>query len=433
MHEFHYVGRDLRCEGVSLEALAKKFGTPLYVYSSGTLTGHFRSLDRAMAGVDHLICFAVKSNSNRSVLQTLARLGGGFDIVSGGELQRVIEAGGDPRCCAFAGVGKTEEEIRYALKQGVYTFNAESEPELERINAIARRARAVAPVAVRVNPDVAAGTHAKITTGTYKNKFGIAFEQIESVYARASRLKHLRLRGLQMHIGSQITEVTPFEQAIRKVVPLVSRLKQRHGLEFFSIGGGLGIVYQPALASGPANWWRSRAAKNILTPQRYAERLLPLVKSLGLRILMEPGRFISGNAGVLVTRVEFIKRTGRKNFIIVDAAMNDLIRPAFYDAYHEILPLRRAKRPTIPSDVVGPICESGDYFCHDRPLPKVVAGDYLVLMSAGAYGFVMASNYNTRPFPAEVMVNGKRAALVRERQSVRQIWAGEKLAPWLME
>jgi diaminopimelate decarboxylase len=432
MHQFHYVGRSLKCEGVSLENLARKFGTPLYVYSSRTLTDHFSRLDKAMSGVDHLICFAVKSNSNGSVLQTLARLGSGFDIVSGGELQRVIAAGGDPARCAFAGVGKTEQEIRFALEKGVYSFNAESEPELERINDIARRARAIAPVAVRVNPDIAAGTHAKITTGTYQNKFGIAFENIEAVYARASRLKNVRLRGLQMHIGSQITQVAPFEQAIRKVVPLITRLKQRHGLEFFSIGGGLGIVYQPALASGPAGWWRGSAAKGLLTPQRYAERLSPLVRPLGLRILMEPGRFISGNAGVLLTRVEFIKRTGRKNFIIVDAAMNDLIRPAFYDAYHEIVPLTRAGRATTPSDVVGPICESGDYFCHDRPLPRVAPGDHLALMSAGAYGFVMASNYNTRAMPAEVMVRGKNAALVGARQAVQAIWAREKLAPWLV-
>ena len=275
------------------------------------------------------------------MLRALARLGSGFDIVSGGELQRVIAAGGDPRQCVFAGVGKTESEIEFALRQGVYTFNAESEPELERINRVAARLKKTAPVAVRVNPDVEAHTHKKITTGTYENKFGIAFEQIEGVYARASKLKHLRLRGLQMHIGSQITEVSPFEQAVRKVLPLVTRLKERHGLEFFSLGGGLGIVYKPALASGAAAWWKSAAARRILTPQKYAARLLPLLKPLGLRILIEPGRFISGNAGILVTRVEYVKRTGRKNFLIVDAAMNDLIRPAFYEAYHEIVPVTR--------------------------------------------------------------------------------------------
>jgi diaminopimelate decarboxylase len=431
MHDFHYVRGQLHCENVSLEALAKKFGTPLYVYSQHTLTEHFQALDRAMAAVDHTICFAVKSNSNLSVLRTLARLGAGFDIVSGGELHRVMAAGGDPAKCVFAGVGKAEPEIEFALKQGVYSFNVESEPELERINRVAARLKRTASVAVRLNPDVAAKTHKKITTGTYQNKFGIAFEQIEGVYSRATKLKHLRLRGLQMHIGSQITEVAPFELAVRKVVPLVTRLNEKHGLEFFSIGGGLGIVYQPALASGSAAWWKSAAARNILTPERYAERLLPLVQPLGLRILMEPGRFISGNAGVLLTRIEYVKRTGKKNFLIVDAAMNDLIRPAFYEAYHEIIPLTRRTGGLISSDVVGPICESGDFFCQDRPLPKAGQGDYLALMSAGAYGSVMASNYNTRSLAAEVLVNGTRAALVRERQPVEQIWAGESVAPWL--
>jgi diaminopimelate decarboxylase len=431
MHDFRYVGNKLCCERVAIAALAKRFGTPLYVYSQHTLTTRFQELDKALAGVDHMVCFAVKSNSNQSVLRLLARLGSGFDIVSGGELQRVIAAGGDPRRCAFAGVGKTEAEIEFALRQGVYSFNAESEPELERINRVAARLKKTAPVALRVNPNVEAHTHKKITTGTYENKFGIAFEQIEGVYARASRLRHLRLRGLQMHIGSQITDVSPFEQAVRKVLPLVTRLKERHGLEFFSLGGGLGIVYKPALASGAAVWWQSAEGRRIITPQKYAARLLPLLKPLGLRMLIEPGRFISGSAGVLVTRIEYVKRTGRKNFLIVDAAMNDLIRPAFYEAYHEILPVVRKRSPMVRSDVVGPICESGDFFCQDRPLPKAREGDYLTLMSAGAYGFVMASNYNTRGLAAEVMVNGNQVALVRERQPIRDIWRGEKAAPWL--
>jgi diaminopimelate decarboxylase len=431
MHDFHYAGNRFCCEGVAVEALVRRYGTPLYVYSQHTLTEHFQALDRALAGVEHLVCFAVKSNSNQSVLRVLARSGSGFDIVSGGELQRVIAAGGDPRRCAFAGVGKTEPEIEFALRQGVYTFTVESEPELERIDRVAARLKETAPVAVRVNPNVEAHTHKKITTGTYENKFGIAFEQIDGVYARASKLKHLRLRGLHMHIGSQITEVGPFEQAVRKVLPLVTRLKQKHGLEFFSLGGGLGIVYEPALASGAAVWWRSAAAKQIITPEKYAARLVPLLKPLDLRILIEPGRFISGNAGILLTRVEYVKRTGKKNFVIVDAAMNDLIRPAFYEAYHEIVPVTRKPGALVKADVVGPICESGDFFCHDRPLPKVVQGDYLALMSAGAYGSVMASNYNTRCLAAEVMVSGSRSALVRERQPSREIWNGEKTAPWL--
>lgn len=431
MHDFHYINGKLHCEGVAAETLVRKFGTPLYVYSQKTLTDHFQKLDRAMSEVDHLICFSAKSNSNLSVLRTLARLGSGFDIVSGGELQRVIAAGGKPGKCVFAGVGKTEGEIEFALRQGVYSFNAESEPELERIDRIARRLEKIAPVALRVNPDVEAHTHKKITTGTYQNKFGIAFEKIEAVYARASRLKNLRLSGLQMHIGSQITEVKPFEQAVRKVTPLVVGLQKRYGLEFLSIGGGLGIVYKPALASGGPDWWTSAQAKKILTPKTYADRLLPLLRPLGLRILLEPGRFISGNAGVLITRVEYLKRTGSKNFLIVDAAMNDLIRPAFYEAYHEIVPLTRRNGALVNSDVVGPICESGDFFCQDRALTKASPGDYLAILSAGAYGSVMASNYNTRPLAAEVLVNGKHAALVRERQSPPEIWSHEKFAPWL--
>ena len=431
MHNFRYIGNKLFCEGVAVGSLAKRHGTPLYVYSQRTLTEHFRKLDAAMSPVGHLVCFAVKSNSNLSVLRTLANLGAGFDIVSGGELRRVIAAGGDPRRCVFAGVGKTEGEIEFALRRGIYSFTVESEPELQRINRVAARLRKIAPVAVRVNPGVDAGTHAKITTGTYDNKFGIAFEQVVGVYATAAKLKNLRLRGLQMHIGSQLTAVAPFEKAVRKVLPLARKLAEQYELDFFSIGGGLGIVYQPALASGAAAWWKSSVAKDILTPEKYASRLVPLLEPLGLKILVEPGRFIVGNAGILVTRVEYVKRTGKKNFVIVDAAMNDLIRPAFYDSYHEIVPLTRKGGATISSDVVGGICESGDYFCRDRPLPRVSEGDYLALMSAGAYGFVMASNYNARPLAAEILVNGRRAAVARERQPVKEIWSGEKVVAWL--
>ncbi len=431
MHHFHYAGPDLHCEGVSLATLVKRFGTPLYVYSQATLTDHYRRLDTAMAALDHQICFAVKSNSNLGVLGVLARQGAGFDIVSGGELLRVIAAGGDPRECVFAGVGKTEEEIRLALRHQVYSFNVESEAELHRISRVAARLRRHAPIALRVNPDVDAHTHAKITTGTYENKFGIAFEAIEALYAKAARLPNLRLRGLQMHIGSQLTSVKPFEEAVRKVLPLARRLQQRHGIEFFSVGGGIGIVYQPALASGRADWWKSAAGKRILTPEGYAARLVPLLKPLGLRVLLEPGRFISGNAGILLTRVEYLKRTGRKRFVIVDAAMNDLLRPAFYDAYHEIVPLTRRGGAKMPTDVVGPICESGDTFCKDRPLPRLAEGDTLALLSAGAYGSAMGSTYNTRPLPTEVLVRGSKVAEVRRRQPVLDIWKGERLPTWL--
>lgn len=430
VHSFHYSGRDLFCEDVSLAALAKKHGTPLYVYSQATLTGHFTKLDQALAPLPHLVCFAMKSNSNLAVIRTLADLGSGFDTVSAGEIQRVIAAGGDPRKCVFAGVGKTEEEITFALRQDIYSFNVESEAELKRISKVAVKLKKIAPVAVRVNPNVDAGTHAKITTGTYDNKFGIAFEQIGDVYARAAKLPNLRLRGLQMHIGSQLTDVTPFRKAVEKVVPLVTELNARHGFDFFSIGGGIGIVYDPALASGEAKWWKTPEGKKVLTPQVYADALVPLLKPLGLRILLEPGRFITGNAGVLVTRVEFIKKTGKKNFVIVDAAMNDLIRPAFYDSYHEIVPLTKKGGALVSSDVVGPICESGDFFAKDRPLAKVGEGDHLALLSAGAYGSVMGSTYNSRPLAAEVLVNGKKSAVVRRRQPVAEIWRDEALTPW---
>ena len=432
MHDFHYVGDRLYCERVPISSLVKQHGTPLYVYSHHTLADHFGKLDRALAPLDHQIFYAVKANSNLAVLRTLANLGSGFDIVSEGELRRVIAAGGDPRKCVFAGVGKTEPEIAFALRRGIYCFNVESEPELERINRVAAHLGKIAPVAVRVNPNVDAHTHAKVTTGTYQTKFGIAFEAIEGVYARAGRLRHLRLRGLQMHIGSQLTQVAPFEEAVRKVLPLATHLAARHHLEFFSLGGGIGIVYQPALQSGARDWWQTRAAQTILTPEAYAERLVPLLRPLKLRVFIEPGRFIVGNAGILVTRVEYVKRTGRKNFVIVDAAMNDLIRPAIYDSYHEVAPLTRRRNPgRVRSDVVGPICESSDFFCKDRPLPKVSPGDFLALLSAGAYGSVMASNYNTRALAAEVLVNGTRAALVRRRQALPQIWENESLPGWL--
>src|SRR2546425_3950410 len=436
MHDFRYIRRKLYCENVSIGSLVEKFGTPLYVYSQHTLTDHFQKLGRALSPLDHLICFAIKSNSNAAVMRTLANLGSGFDIVSEGELRRVMAAGGDPEKCVFAGVGKTEREIEFALSEDIYSFNVESEPELARINRVAGWLAKIAPVAVRVNPNVDARTHAKITTGTYATKFGIPIEDIEEVYARASRLKNIRLRGLQMHIGSQLTTVKPFELAVRKVLPLISKLKSKYALEFFSIGGGLGIMYQDALSSGSAQWWQSSRAKQILTPAKYAATLVPLLQPLQMRILIEPGRFIVGNAGILVTRVEYVKRTGRKNFVIVDAAMNDFIRPAFYDSYHEIVPTVQTNGSTgshglVPSDVVGPICESGDFFCKDRPLPKVSEGDHLALLSAGAYGFVMASNYNSRAQAPEVLVNGNKAALVRERQPLHKIWEGESIPAWL--
>ena len=430
MHKFRYVRNQLHCESVPIRSLVKKHGTPLYVYSSQTLIDNFNRLHKSVAPLDHLICFAMKSNSNLGVINTLANMESGFDTVSGGEIQRVIAAGGDPRKCVFAGVGKTEDEISFALRKNIFCFNVESEPELTRINQIANKLKKKAPIAIRVNPNVDAKTHKKITTGTYENKFGIAYEKIPAVYARANKLKNIKLRGLQMHIGSQLTQVKPFEEAVRKVAPMAAKLKTKYGIEFLSIGGGIGIMYEDALASGDPRWWNRKEAKNILTPEKYAATLVPLLEPLGLKILLEPGRFISGNAGILVTRVEYVKRTGKKYFAIVDAAMNDLIRPAFYESYHEIVPVIQSRNRPIATDVVGGICETGDTFCKDRLIPRVEEGDLVAMLSAGAYGFVMAGTYNTRPLPAEVLVSGKKSAIVRERQKVKEIWEGEAVAPW---
>lgn len=425
MHHFHIQRGELYAEGVPVSKLADTYGTPLYVYSATTITDHFDRLTAALAPLDHLICFALKANSNLAILKLLAQRASGFDLVSGGELTRVLKAGGKASKCSFAGVGKTRDEIEQALSAGVYVFNVESVAELEFINRIAGEKKKRAAIAVRVNPNVDAGTHAKITTGTYENKFGIAFEEIGALYARAARMKNLRLLGVQMHIGSQITEVKPFVQAVKKMLPLVQDLKTRYQIEFFDIGGGLGIVYEPALASGQPAWWKTRKTRP-LTPATYAEHLVPLLKPLGLRILVEPGRFMVGNAGALVTEVLYIKKTGRKTFAIVDAAMNDLIRPAFYDSYHEIVPLKqkRGGKP-VSTDLVGPICESGDYFAKDRLLPEQKTGDRLALLSAGAYGFVMSSNYNTRPRAAEVLVEGKKHRVVRKRETVADLLRGE--------
>jgi diaminopimelate decarboxylase len=437
MHEFLYRKGKLFCEGVEVDSLTQKYGTPLYVYSRKTVEGHYTRLNQSLKPLDHLICYAVKANSNLAILSTLAKLKSGFDIVSGGELLRVIKAGGDPGRCVFAGVGKTEGEIRYALQVGIYCFNVESEAELYRINRIAGKMGKKAPIALRVNPNIEAETHSKITTGTYENKFGIAYENIEDIYERASLLPNLHLRGVQMHIGSQITTVAPFGKAIRKMISLVKVLRDRYKLEFFSIGGGIGIIYRPALESGHHHWWvpgrstfhRSKGRSTLpLTIDLYARSLIPLLKPLGMKILLEPGRFMVGNAGILVTRVEYLKKTGNKNFVIVDAAMNDLIRPAFYDSYHQIVPIREHPKQTqtIKCDIVGPICESGDFFAKDRDLVPVREGDYLALMSTGAYGFVMSSNYNTRPRPPEILVSGKTAKLARPREKLSDLLRGEK-------
>ena len=427
VHSFHYQDGRLYCEEVDLERVAEEFGTPLYVYSAGTILDHYRRLDAALAPLDHLICYAVKANSNGAILKLLADAGAGFDIVSGGELFRVLKAGGDAAKCSFAGVGKSREEIEYALDQGVLSFNVESEAELGRINEIARNKSRCAPIALRVNPDVDAGTHRYVSTGRSENKFGIALDRVAPVYEQAARMPNIRIRGIQMHIGSQITEAAPFAEAIQKVAPLILELKERYPIEFFSVGGGIGIVYESSFASGSKEWWtekdRVEATMTLpLTIQDYAAAILPPLRAMGLRVLLEPGRLLVGNAGVLLTRVLYLKQTDTKKFVIVDAGMNDLIRPALYQSYHEIVPVREpttAHRERV--DVVGPVCESGDFFAQDRDLPEMEEGDLVALMSAGAYGFAMASNYNSRPLPAEVLVQGGRFSLIRRRQPVEDL------------
>lgn len=425
VHLFSYIDGLLHCEGVSLEEIAARFGTPTYVYSAGTIRGNFHRLDRALSPLDHLICYAVKANSNLAVLALLASEGTGFDIVSAGELFRVLKAGGRADRCTFAGVGKTTEEIAYALREGIYCFNVESEAELVRINDVAGMLGLVATVALRVNPNVDARTHKFISTGKSKNKFGIGLDRAAEVYAAAGALPHLRIRGLQTHIGSQILETAPFAEAAEKLAVLVAKIHARHHLEFFSIGGGIGIIYDGALASGNPDWWTAHPLR--MTPEDYAAAIMPALEPLGLRILFEPGRFLVGNAGVLLSTVQYVKKTPAKTFTIIDAAMNDLIRPALYEGCHEIVPLKESRDAAAPMDVVGPVCESGDFFAQDRELPPLAAGDGIALLSAGAYGFVMSSNYNSRPLLPEILVDGKDVRCIRKRQSLDDLIAGETI------
>jgi diaminopimelate decarboxylase len=428
VHSFHYRDGQLHCEDVDLAQVAEQFGTPLYVYSAGTILDHYQRLDAALAPLDHLICYAVKANSNRAILKLLADAGAGFDIVSGGELFRVLATGGDSQRCTFAGVGKSGEEIEYALEQRVYSFNVESEAELDYIDQIASSKDTRAPVALRINPDVDVATHEYISTGKSENKFGIALDHAAAVYERAAKMRNIDIVGVQMHIGSQINETRPFVDAIKKVAPLVRELKSKYGIKFFSVGGGVGIVYESSFVSGSSGWWKEEApARHQLSIQQYVDAILPPLREMKLRILLEPGRLLVGNAGVLLTRVRYLKQTGRKKFAIVDAGMNDLIRPALYHSYHEIVPVAEpitsTKRDEI--DIVGPVCETGDFFARDRKMPVLREGDLLAIMSAGAYGFVMASNYNSRPLPGEALVRGDKFALIRKRQTWEDLVGGE--------
>lgn len=433
MHHFQYSGPDLHCESVDLGAVAKLYGTPTYVYSAATMEDNFRRLQRGLAGLDTQLCYAMKANSNLGILRHFANLGAGFDLVSGGEIRRVLAAGAEVRTSVFAGVGKTEAEIKLALQNGIFAFHVESEPELARINHVAGTLGLKAPIAIRVNPDVDAHTHAKITTGKSDNKFGIPLKYAAAAYEAAAKYPHLAIKGVQMHIGSQLTSVGPFVEAVEKVGPFAAELKAKYGISYFSIGGGMGITYRDALASGQQAWWDSQPAdKRPLTPETYGAALVPRLKPLGLKILLEHGRFMVGNAGVLLARVEHLKRGAGKNFLIVDAAMNDLVRPAMYDSYHEIVPVHRdSSRPALTADVVGPICESGDCFAKDRQIQEVGEGEVIAFMSAGAYGYAMASRYNTRGMAAEVLVKGSAFELVNARETFEQIVAGEKVPAFL--
>ena len=430
MHSFEYRNGSLFCENVDLAQLATEVGTPTYVYSASTILDHYRRLDQALAEVPHLICYAVKANSNIGILSLLAGENAGFDIVSAGELFRVRKAGGNPTQCTFAGVGKTEGEIRAALEQGILAFNVESEGELARINAVAATLGVCAPIALRVNPDVDAHTHKYVSTGKSENKFGIAFERVLAVYAAAAQMSHISIRGVQMHIGSQITKAGPFAEAVDKMLPLVNELKALYGIEYFSIGGGMGIVYDPSLASGTSDWWATDASEGRMTLDAYAQAVVPRLKTLGLKILVEPGRLLVGNAGVLLTRAQYVKKTATKKFVIVDAGMNDLIRPALYQSFHEIVPVAERPGASEKVDIVGPVCESGDFFAQDRELPPLAEGDLLAVMSAGAYGATMSSNYNSRPLPAEILVKGDHAAPIRRRQGLEDLVQNESLPKW---
>ena len=420
MHSFRYRDGHLYCEDVDLARVAEELGTPIYVYSATTILDHYTRLDRALAPLDHLICYAVKANSNGAILKLLAGAGAGFDIVSGGELYRVLAAGGDPAKCTFAGVGKSCEEIEYALEQRVCSFNVESEAELDQIDRIAGAKETRVPIALRVNPDVDSHTHQYISTGSHENKFGIALDRVAAVYEQAAKMPNLEIVGVQMHIGSQIAEAKPFASAIGKVAPIVRELKSKYAIKFLSIGGGMGIVYQRALESGSGKWWHEHSSDSFAFSVRdYAGAIVPPLRELDIRILVEPGRFLVGNGGVLLTRVRYIKKTGAKKFAIVDSGMNDLIRPALYQSYHEIVPVAEPSKTksTEKIDIVGPVCESGDFFALDREMPELHEGDLVAIMSAGAYGFVMASNYNSRPLPAEALVRGGGFALIRKRQT----------------
>lgn len=415
MNAFALKNATLHAENVALDQVAQEFGTPCYVYSKAALTQAFEKFSAGFAGTHHLVCFAVKANPNLAILNLFARLGAGFDIVSGGELARVLAAGGDPKKVVFSGVGKTADEMQAALAAGIYCFNVESASELARLNEVAKSMGKAAPVSLRVNPNVDAKTHPYISTGLKNNKFGVAYEDALNIYKQAATMSSIAIQGVDCHIGSQITELSPFLDALDRILLLVDALEQQGiTVQHIDVGGGIGICYSEE------------------TPPEfavYAAAMLAKLNGRNIKLVFEPGRALVGNAGVLLTKVEYLKHTEAKNFAIVDAAMNDLMRPALYDAYHEIQPVRPADLVKASNyEIVGPVCESGDFLGHDRKL-ALKEGDLLAVMSAGAYGMSMASNYNTRPRAAEVMVDDERSYLIRKRESITDLFASEKILP----
>ncbi|MBP9854274.1 MAG: diaminopimelate decarboxylase [Candidatus Omnitrophica bacterium] len=417
MHDFKFKKNELYCESVKISDIVEKIGTPCYVYSHNTLVDHFTKIKEAFKDVQPLICFAMKSNDNLAVLKTLINQGAGFDIVSVGELKKVLLAGADPKKVVFASVGKTEEEITLAMNAGILLFNVESLPELDEINRIAKKNKKHVKVALRINPDVAAPTYSQVVTGTLKNKFGIDLATAQKIMKQTKKYTHIHFSGLHVHIGSQITTGEPFIKALEKVIEFQEKLKADGILlEYLDMGGGLGIIYKDEKPQ---------------TAKIFAENVLPLLKKTGLKIIMEPGRFICGNAGIFVTKVLYLKDNGVKKFLIVDGGMNDLIRPTLYGSYHEIVPLKKKTGKKVLMDVVGPICESGDFFAKDRPLPILKKNDLIALMSAGAYCSVMASNYNMRGNVPIAFVKGNKYELSRQRQTFDELVKGERIPSFL--
>jgi diaminopimelate decarboxylase len=415
MDYFSIRGQQLYAEDIAVAQIAEQYGTPCYIYSKATLERHWNAFDNGLKTHPHLICYAVKANSNLAVLNVLARLGSGFDIVSIGELERVLKAGGDPDKIVFSGVGKRNDELLRAMQVGIRCFNVEVVDELDRINQIAKQLGRKAPVSIRVNPDVDPKTHPYISTGLKENKFGIDMQIAAEVYQHASQLEFLDVVGMDCHIGSQLTEIDPFIAALDRMLELVDRLEQSGiNLHHLDLGGGLGIRYDDEQPP---------------TPDQHAQAILSRLAGTDYEILLEPGRAIAGNAGILVTKVEYLKQTPVHHFAIVDAAMNDLLRPALYSAWHEIVAVNQEKQTSAQVyDIVGPVCETGDFLGKQRSL-AIAEHDLLAIRSAGAYGFTMSSNYNSRPRVAEIMVDGDKMHLIRERESITQLWAGEKLLP----